>query len=64
MAEYKLLLLDAVPQGEKITFYDQQRTDREGVRHRFIDLCRGPHVESTKEIKNFRLMSLAPAARA
>jgi len=61
VAEYKLLLLEAVPAGEKVTFYDQQRTDREGVKHRFIDLCRGPHVESTKEIKHVKLMSLAGA---
>ena len=60
-AEYKLLLLDAVPEGETVSFYDQQRTDREGVRHRFIDLCRGPHVESTKEIRHVKLMSLAGA---
>lgn len=60
-AEYKLQLLDAIPEGEEISFYDQQRTDREGVKHRFIDLCRGPHVESTKEIKNFKLMSIAGA---
>lgn len=60
-ALYKLQLLDAVPDGEPISFYDQQRTDREGVKHRFIDLCRGPHVETTKEVKNFKLMSLAGA---
>ncbi|MGV3617550.1 MAG: threonine--tRNA ligase [Fimbriimonas sp.] len=58
-AEYKLQLLDAIPEGERITFYNQQRTDREGNLHRFVDLCRGPHVASTKEIKAFRLMSLA-----
>jgi threonyl-tRNA synthetase len=61
VAEYKLLLLDAVPDGETVSFYDQQRKDREGVLHRFIDLCRGPHVESTKEIKHFKLMSIAGA---
>lgn len=60
-ALYKLQLLDAIPEGEQITFYDQQRTDREGKLHRFIDLCRGPHVDSTKEIKHFKLMSLAGA---
>lgn len=60
-AEYKLQLLDAVPDGQEISFYDQQRTDREGKLHRFIDLCRGPHVDSTKEIKNFKLMSIAGA---
>lgn len=61
VADYKLQLLDAIPAGEKITFYDQQRTDREGKFHRFMDLCRGPHVDSTKEIKNFKLMNLAGA---
>ncbi|HWD37592.1 MAG TPA: threonine--tRNA ligase [Fimbriimonas sp.] len=61
VAEYKLLLLDAVPAGEKVTFYDQQRTDRAGTHHRFIDLCRGPHVDTTKEIKHFKLMSIAGA---
>ncbi|MEA2553205.1 MAG: threonyl-tRNA synthetase [Fimbriimonadaceae bacterium] len=60
-AEYKLQLLDAIPKGEPISFFDQQRTDREGTKHRFIDLCRGPHVETTKEIKHFKLMSLAGA---
>lgn len=58
---YKLELLDAIPGNEEVSFYDQQRTDREGTLHRFIDLCRGPHVESTKEIKHFKLMSLAGA---
>ncbi len=61
VAEYKLQLLEAIPEGESITFYDQQRTDRDGVKHRFIDLCRGPHVDSTKEIKHVRLMSVAGA---
>ncbi len=61
VAEYKLQLLDAIPAGETISFYDQQRTDREGKFHRFLDLCRGPHVDSTKEIKNFKLMNLAGA---
>lgn len=61
VAEYKLQLLDAIPADDQITFYDQQRTDREGKFHRFLDLCRGPHVDSTKEIKNFKLMNLAGA---
>jgi len=60
-AEYKLQLLDAIPEGERITFYNQQRTDREGKHHRFVDLCRGPHVDTTKEIKHFKLMTLAGA---
>lgn len=61
VAEYKLQLLDAVPEGDQISFYDQKRTDREGNLHRFLDLCRGPHVETTKEIKHFKLMSIAGA---
>ena len=61
VAEYKLQLLEAIPEGEAISFYNQQRTDREGVTHRFLDLCRGPHVETTKEIKHFKLMSIAGA---
>jgi threonyl-tRNA synthetase len=60
-AEYKLQLLEAIPEGDQVTFYDQQRTDRAGTFHRFIDLCRGPHVDSTKEIKHFKLMSIAGA---
>ncbi|HLK14739.1 MAG TPA: threonine--tRNA ligase [Fimbriimonadaceae bacterium] len=60
-AEYKLLLLEAVPEGEEVSFYEQERTDREGTRHRFVDLCRGPHVDTTKEIKFFKLMSIAGA---
>src|SRR5579862_5830875 len=60
-ALYKLQLLDAIPEGEEVSFYDQQRTDREGKFHRFVDLCRGPHVDSTKEIKHFKLMSIAGA---
>jgi threonyl-tRNA synthetase len=61
VADYKLQLLDAIPEGEPITFYKQERTDREGTRHLFIDLCRGPHVDTTKEIKHFKLMHLAGA---
>ena len=60
VALYKLQLLDAVPEGEEISFYDQQRTSN-GKPHRFIDLCRGPHVERTGEIKHFKLMHIAGA---
>ncbi|CAN5645189.1 threonine--tRNA ligase [soil metagenome] len=59
--KYKLELLDAIPEGDEVTFYEQKRMDREGVQHRFLDLCRGPHVASTKEIKAFKLMSIAGA---
>jgi threonyl-tRNA synthetase len=60
-ALYKLQLLDAIPAGEEVSFYDQQAVDKQGKTRRFIDLCRGPHVENTGEIKHFKLMSLAGA---
>ncbi len=60
-ALYKLELLAAVPDGDAISFYDQQVVDKQGNLRRFIDLCRGPHIENTSEIKNFKLMSLAGA---
>lgn len=60
-ALYKLQLLEAIPAGEEVSFYDQQAVDKKGELRRFIDLCRGPHVESTGEIKHFKLMSLAGA---
>ncbi|MBV6457980.1 MAG: Threonine--tRNA ligase [Fimbriimonadaceae bacterium] len=59
-ALYKLQLLDAVPEGDDVSFYDQQRFTN-GKLHRFIDLCRGPHVDSTEEIKHFKLLTIAGA---
>lgn len=59
-ALYKLQLLDAVPEGEEVSFYEQQAASN-GKIHRFIDLCRGPHIERTGEIEHFKLMSLAGA---
>jgi len=49
---YKLELLDDIAEGEPITFY------RSG---RFIDLCAGPHIETTGEIKHFKLLKIAGA---
>jgi threonyl-tRNA synthetase len=48
---YKLELIDEIP-DEKVSLYQQ------GL---FVDLCRGPHVSSTGEIKAFKLISLAGA---
>ena len=48
---YKLELIDEIP-DEKMSLY------RQGS---FVDLCRGPHVSSTKEIKAFKLVSIAGA---
>ncbi|MCX6341490.1 MAG: hypothetical protein NTU72_03820, partial [Fimbriimonadales bacterium] len=39
VADYKLQLLDAIPEGDTLSFYNQQRTDRDGKLHRFLDLC-------------------------
>ena len=41
---YKLELIDELPEEEVITVYEQGD---------FRDLCRGPHVENTKELRNF-----------
>jgi len=48
---YKLELIDEI-QDEKVSFYQQGS---------FVDLCRGPHVSSTGEIKVFKLVSIAGA---
>jgi len=48
---YKLELIDEIP-GEKVGLY------RQGS---FTDLCRGPHVASTGEVKSFKLVSIAGA---
>ncbi len=48
--EYKLHRLADIPEGETITFY--QCGD-------FIDLCRGPHVETTGQIGAVKLTSIA-----
>ena len=48
---YKLELIDDLP-DEAVTVY------RQGS---FVDLCRGPHVNSTSEIKAFKLTSIAGA---
>ncbi len=52
--KYKLELLAAIPEGETISLYNQGA---------FTDLCRGPHVESTKELhpNAFKLLSIAAA---
>ena len=49
---YKCELIDSLPSGEEISFYQQGE---------FIDLCRGPHIESTGRIGAFKLMSVAGA---
>ncbi|WP_366203920.1 threonine--tRNA ligase [Bacillus safensis] len=50
--ELKLELLEAIPEGEAVTIYEQGE---------FFDLCRGIHLPSTGKIKEFKLLSLAGA---
>lgn len=50
--EYKLELIDAIPEDENVTLYSQGD---------FTDLCRGVHVPSTAKIKDFKLLSTAGA---
>jgi len=48
---YKLELIDEI-EDDKVGIYEQGN---------FIDLCRGPHVDSTGEINAFKLTSIAGA---
>ena len=50
--EYKLDIIENLPENETITAY------RQGD---YTDLCRGPHVESVKEIKYFKLLKVSGA---
>ena len=47
---YKVELIKEIPEGETITCYTQGN---------FTDLCRGPHVDSVKECKNFKLLKFS-----
>ena len=49
---YKVELIEDLPEGETISFYQQGD---------FIDLCAGPHILYTKGIKAFKLTSIAGA---
>jgi threonyl-tRNA synthetase len=50
--DYKLELIADKVEGDEVSVY---RTGE------FLDLCRGPHVRSTKELKAFKLQRLAGA---
>lgn len=49
---YKVELINDLPEGEKISLYKQGD---------YVDLCRGPHIPSTKCAKAFKLTSVAGA---
>ena len=51
--DLKVELIEAIPEGEEVSCYQQGE---------FIDLCRGPHVESTSQLpQGFKLLSIAGA---
>ena len=50
--DYKIQLIEELPENEEISFYTQGE---------YIDLCAGPHIESTGKIKSFRLLSTSAA---
>ncbi len=50
--DYKVELIEDLPDGETISFYKQGN---------FTDLCRGPHLPTTGKIKAFQLTSIAGA---
>nr|MCR5310753.1 TGS domain-containing protein [Lachnospiraceae bacterium] len=49
---FKVELIEDLPEGEEISFYDQGG---------FVDLCAGPHLMSVKNIKAFKLISSSMA---
>ncbi|OQB24673.1 MAG: Threonine--tRNA ligase 1 [Firmicutes bacterium ADurb.Bin182] len=49
---YKVELIEDLPEDAVISFYRQGE---------FVDLCAGPHVESTSKVKNIKLMQVAGA---
>lgn len=50
--KYKVELIDDLPEDEEISFYKQGE---------FVDLCAGPHLLSTKNVKAFKLTAVAGA---
>lgn len=50
--DFKLELLEEIPEEEKISFYKQGN---------FIDLCKGPHLPSTGKVKAIKLLNVSGA---
>jgi threonyl-tRNA synthetase len=50
--QYKVEIIEAIPKGEMLSFYQQGS---------FVDLCRGPHVPRTGLLKVFKLLKVAGA---
>ncbi|EPZ60874.1 threonyl and Alanyl tRNA synthetase second additional domain protein [[Clostridium] sordellii ATCC 9714] len=49
---YKVELISELPEGEVISFYKQGD---------FTDLCRGPHLPTTKKVKAIKLQNVTGA---
>ncbi len=49
---YKIEIIEGLPAGEAVTLFKHGD---------FTDLCRGPHVNYTKQVKAFKLLSVAGA---
>lgn len=49
---YKVELIEELPEGEEISFYEQGE---------FVDLCAGPHLRKTGDIKAVKLLSSSGA---
>ncbi|HMA61345.1 MAG TPA: threonine--tRNA ligase [bacterium] len=50
--DYKVEIIEDIDEGQTLSLYQQGD---------FIDLCRGPHVPSTRKIKAFKLLNTAGA---
>lgn len=50
--DYKVELIEDLPEGEEISFYEQGK---------FVDLCAGPHLMSTGKVKAIKLQNVSGA---
>lgn len=49
---YKIELIDQIPPTEPVSFYQQGE---------FTDLCEGPHIRKTSELRHFKLLTFSGA---
>lgn len=57
--KYKVELIEDLPEGETISFYDLRDTREKKVL--FTDLCKGPHLKDLTEVGAWRLTRIAGA---
>ena len=50
--DYKIKIIDDIPEDEIIALY---------YHNEYTDMCRGPHVSSTRHLRSFKLMKIAGA---